>query len=204
MSSLNDRIAAALSATLTSGELADLIAEVTRATVTHNDDRQRAERRALDPRLSEQDVEKARDDMERSAFAARRLDSAVVALHDALQKANAREAEARRRDTYAEALAARDAAAAALRERYPTLALELRDLLQQVVNSDRLVAAANQSRPQGAPYLEPVEEQVRGVRADGQHAAGMVGTLARTVILPALDIPSGAMTPMIWNGRLVP
>ncbi|GJD52705.1 hypothetical protein OPKNFCMD_5471 [Methylobacterium crusticola] len=203
MSSLSDRIAAALTGSPSSGEIAALIAEAAQAAVGLKADRERAERDALDPRLSEDAVDRARTDMERAAFADRRLATGLEALNGGLAKARRREDEARRRQTYAEALEARDAAAAALRERYPVLAGELAALMRQVVDADRIVAAANANLPAEQAWIEPPEMVARGVAPNGMHRGSMIGSIPQSVVLPSLDPEAQAHGRHVWSASLI-
>ncbi|ACA15741.1 hypothetical protein M446_1216 [Methylobacterium sp. 4-46] len=200
MSGLNDRIAAAVSGTaLSSGEVANLIVEAGRATVALKAEHVQAERRALDPRLSGDDVEQARADMDRLAFAGRCLATGIEALKPVLDRAQRRKDEERRREDYAAAREKRDAAATLLRERYPALAGDIAGLLREVTEAEHAVEAVNRRLPQGAVALVLPEFEVRGVSPSGTHAAGVVWLLAQRVVLPALEGRDAAMGLNIWD-----
>lgn len=194
MSSLSDRIAAALDGAHTSTAISALIAEAEAASVQLRADRDRAEREALDPRLSEAAVDTARAEMERAAFADRRLVNGVEALKEALKAAQQAEEAERRRAARAAAERLRDEAEKALRERYPKLAGELAALMRQLVEADQACQAAG--------VAETAEFRARGVDPHGRQGVNMVGTLPQTVYLPAFDAHEQAMQRPLWSRRV--
>lgn len=109
-------------------------------------------------------------DKERAAWRARLRDAQDAAedareLHAALAEslaaARAAEVQAAKRRRRQDALAARDAAAAALRKRYPALSKEFRALLRLTLEADALVAQANADLPEGALPIAETEVVVR-------------------------------------------
>lgn len=87
----------------------------------------------------------------------RRATALVVALEDRLAAARSAEDGTRKRQAYAAALAARDAAAARLAREYPDLAQAALALLRAVAEADLAVARVNDDLPEGAERLSLVE-----------------------------------------------
>jgi len=180
VSTLTDRIAVILQTEAASDALAEIIddarAELSIINETCND----AKSRLLDPHSTSSIVAKAKKELEDRTLAAARLESAIGRLTDQLETARAREAEAARSKLYEDAKAERDALVEEVRKAYPEAAAAIAALLVRIEAADQKVAAANQDRPAGVSWLEPVELVVRG-RKPNEGAP-----LYRSVRLPAL------------------
>lgn len=85
----------------------------------------------------------------------------IQELQRQLEAAETAEDEAAKRKAYDAALAARDVAVEAFRQRYPELARGLADLQRATAEVDLLIEAANAALPAGAPLLETVEGVAR-------------------------------------------
>jgi hypothetical protein len=157
---LSERIQAAIKSGSSKGVQA-LIFEAERAAKDAVAEHDAARERALDPLLSDQDIAAARRAMEDADFTRERMTKAAQVLREKLAEFEAAETDAERQKVYDAALAKRDAAAERLKAEYPDLAHRLGALLAEVVAADREVEAANQSLPQGATRITPVEEAAR-------------------------------------------
>jgi DNA repair exonuclease SbcCD ATPase subunit len=180
MSNLTDRIALILQTEAASDALAGIINDARAELEAINEACAGAKERVLDPLANSAAVTKAKKEMEDQTLQASRLEAAIDRLSSQLEAAHAREAEAARTKIYEEARTERDALAEDLRAVYPQAAARIAALLVRIEAADQKVAAANQDRPEDAPWLEPVEMVVRD-RKPNEGAP-----LYRSVKLPAL------------------
>jgi hypothetical protein len=165
MSTLEERIAAALSDNIASSDLVALIAE-TEESIALADTTAEAERvKALDP-IASPDPVKARAAMENAAFTRDRLRTVLPRLHVRLKQAEAAEYVAKWKPDFKRVEAQRDALAAEMRETYPPAAAQLADLFARMAQCDRECSRINGSAPPGDHCrLRCVELTARGVEA---------------------------------------
>ena len=163
MSTLEERIATALTDKILSADVEALITE-TEAAITDADAAAEAERtKALDP-VGSPDPIKARAAMEDAAFTRDRLRTALPRLQVRLKQMEAAEYLARWEPAYERVKADRDALAAEMREVYPAAVAKLVDLFQRMAESDRECSQINGSAPRGDHRrLLKVELTARGV-----------------------------------------
>lgn len=177
---LSQRVAAALTGSLSSADLAALIAEVSTETGNLETRRAEAERVSLDPLSSDGMVETSSGDVVRLGLAIRRQQAALQQLDERMKRATAAEQRAKADAARAAAVKQRDEAVTALRENYPRLAAEIGDLMRQILAADRAVQAH-------APGERTVEQIACGVSPMGIVGdVNQVGLLPKTVRLPAL------------------
>ena len=155
LKSLDDRIADAFEASLSSTAIADLLREVEQTSVDAQATSKAAEARALDPKLRPADVDTARQQMSDADFRAKRMDAAAVQLKDLLGKAQARENGERRAKEYAEAKAERDQLAKDL-VAYEAHTAAIAALLHRVRANGERISRANQNL-NGSPWLYSAE-----------------------------------------------
>ncbi len=163
-----------------SNALAEILDEARDELAAINEAAADAKSRMLDPLSSSTVVAKAKTQLEDQTLQAARLEAAIDRLAGQLEMARTREAEAVRVRVYNEAKAERDALAGDIQTIYPEAAAAIAALLVRIEAADQKVAAANQDRPAGVSWLEPVELVVRG-RKPNEGAP-----LYRSVRLPAL------------------
>ncbi|MGJ3264321.1 MAG: hypothetical protein ACFE0R_13900 [Salinarimonas sp.] len=120
--------------------------------------------RAMHPTTPAAEVKTARAKIADADFEAERLIVAVEALEVALSRAEAREAEAGRRERYDAACAALKGAEAALAKRWDALAGEMTALLTTAAEAVEAATTANQALPQGAAPLA-IPDVIDGRRA---------------------------------------
>jgi chromosome segregation ATPase len=195
---LADRIIDALTTDVTAKQAEALLGEVAAERSRLSAARREAEATAYNPRTRTAEAEAARAELERLAFAEKRLGMAVEELEERLGELRAEEAEVARAKAYDEAVAARDAMAAELAEAYPEYCDHLVNLIGRVAVCDAQIARVNQNRPEGRPWITGAEATVRGL--DGLYRSGptIVGRLVDTVRLPALDGGKQAAQRPLW------
>ena len=148
MSTLEERIATALSEDIASADVEALITE-TEAAITAADAAAEEERvKALDP-IASPDPAKARAAMEDAAFTRDRLRTVLPRLQARLKQVEAAEYLARWEPDYEQVKAVRDALAAEMREVYPAAVAQLADLFQRMAECDRECSRINGSAPYG-------------------------------------------------------
>ncbi|UYW25682.1 hypothetical protein OKC48_20775 [Methylorubrum extorquens] len=138
---LSQRVAAALTSSLSSADLAALIAEVSTETGNLDTRRAQAERISLDPLTSDEAVEAASGDVVRLGLAIRRQQAALQQLDERMTAAAAAEQRAEQAKARAAAVKQRDEAVTALRDKYPRLAGEIAALMRQILSADRAITA---------------------------------------------------------------
>lgn len=141
----------------TAAKIGSLLAPADRGAKQAEEAAEQARARALDPALAGPALAEARRQAEDAKFTAERASAAAERLREAHRERQATEEDAKRREVYAEAVAARDAAAAALAARYLRLANELADLLEGAAKADELVNRANAALPSGARRIDLVD-----------------------------------------------
>lgn len=157
---ITDRIQAALKGGKSEGVSA-LIEEVNAAAMQSREASKAARGRALDPLLTDKQIEEARKDSEDALFFADRMDRAAQALNEALKTFLADEEQDRRRDRYAAVKARRDEIEAKFHKRYPTLADELGALLAEITEAENEINAVNAKLPDGGQHLMQIQQQDR-------------------------------------------
>jgi hypothetical protein len=163
MSTLEERITAALTNEIASPDLAGLIAETEEAITTADATAERERVSALDP-VASPDPVKARAAMEDAAFTRDRFRTVLPRLHARLKQVEATEYLARWEPEYERVKALRDALAAEMREVYPAAVLNLADLFNRMEAIDRESSRINGSAPPGERRrLRKVELSARGV-----------------------------------------
>jgi chromosome segregation ATPase len=177
MSSLSDRIALILQAEASPDAIAAILDDARTELLDLKEACTAAQRQVLDPLLGSVAVARARKELDESTLAASRLEAAIAHLTERHEAAREREAEAARSKQYEEAKAERDALAAEILGSYTEAATKIASLLMQMAVVDEKVAAANQDRPEAAPYLDLVAHMT-------QIPGGW--ELSRTVRLPAI------------------
>ncbi len=176
---LEQRIATALAADITSGELAKLVAETESAIIAADRDAAAARERAHDPALSP-DPASAYQAMQTAAFVAERLRTLLPRLRQRLQDVSAAE-ELAQWQADAEQVQAQVEAAEKFAAQYPKLAAELLGLFRLAEEVDREVARVNSSAPIGAHgRLRQVELVARGLDAYSRSAP----SIGRSIRLP--------------------
>jgi hypothetical protein len=163
MSTLEERIAAALSDSITSPDLAALIAE-TEESIAVADTTAESERvKALDP-IASPDPVKARAAMEDAAFTRDRLRTVLPRLHARLKQVKAEEYAARWEAEYEKVKVVRDELAAEMREVYPAAVAQLADLFARIAECDRECSRVDGTAAVGElRRLRRVELAARGV-----------------------------------------
>lgn len=139
---LETRIADALGATLSSGELTTLVGEVKAADERARATSATASDRALDPKTKPADVATARKDAEDAEFYRRRMERAMAALTDLHKAALNRERLEAQRKEHEAGIAERDALVADLAE-YDELANKIVCLLNRLQASNARVGEFN-------------------------------------------------------------
>jgi hypothetical protein len=156
MSNLADRIALILQTEAASDAIAAILADVQAELLIVREASAAAQEKVLDPVSGTAAVTKARKELDDFTLQASRLEAAVDRLTSQLATACAREGEVARAKVYEEAKAERDALAKEILETYTDAAARIAGMLMRVNGIDLKVTAANQDRPEGAPYLELV------------------------------------------------
>lgn len=157
--SLDDRIADAFDATLSSDDLKALLDEVERTSTDAKAQSKAAEVNALDPKLRPADVAAARQQMQDADFRSKRMDAASFQLKDLHSAALSREAKQRAADEYEAAKAERDQLAKDL-VAYEVHAAAIVELLDRLVRSDERLSKANASLG-GATWMESAQKIAR-------------------------------------------
>jgi hypothetical protein len=157
---LEERIATALSAGVSSEAISNLIGEASAATEEAGQRAEVARGKVLSLTLGRTELARARREMEETAFRRDRLWGAVRQLSDCLEETKKAEDRAQRQAAYDAALTERDAVVEALRE-YPELAAKLAGILARVVASNRQIKKVNNRLPDGLPPLEQAEPMAR-------------------------------------------
>lgn len=116
------------------------------------------------------------------------LNSVILNLTERLHDAEAAEESARRQAGYRAASKARDHAAQAIREKYPTAAETILEILEAAAKADLLVDAANAALPEGAEILESVEIAAR-------HAPYLPRQVVKSSEVELWSMP-GSVTPL--------
>jgi hypothetical protein len=180
---LEKRVAAALTDDITSADLAALIAE-TEAAITDADVTAEAERtKALDPALSP-DATAAREIMQVAEFARDRLRTVLPRLKERHKQIAAQE-DLTQWSAYFETLKVeRDALAAELRELYPEFETKITDLLARIAENDGKLSRLHQARPSG------VVLHLRGAELEARSLGGFTRSepsIAATLKLPTFE-----------------
>ena len=149
MSTLEKRIASALSGDTTSADLAILIAE-TEAAISQADATAEAERaKALDLALSP-DAKAAREALHATAFSRDRLRTVLPRLQAQHEEIAAAEFLTQWSADYEALKVKRDALAAELGQVYPKVVSQLVDLFGRLATNDAEISRLHQARPSGA------------------------------------------------------
>ena len=158
---LDERIANAFEAELSSEDLASLLEE----TIAADEEAQRsfdaAKDRALNPATRPDAVAQARKDMEDAQFRRERMGIAASKIEELVKEAQGREAAEAKSQEYKAAKAERDQLAEDLKA-YPELARKLVSLLDRLQRSDKRIAAANVGQT-GAAWLRSAEVLARSL-----------------------------------------
>lgn len=120
-----------------------------------------AEARSIDPAVTTLQAREARDLAADLAHDIRRLGASLTALEQRRQSLLADESYEERRRHYAAAREARDNLVERVRIRYPAIALELLQLVEDLAANEAECAAVNAARPKGEPLLESAEALAR-------------------------------------------
>lgn len=150
---LPDRITAALAGEPAATEVAALIAEAERERDALTNQAGEARNRSLDPHADEAAASAAREEAATLSWRAERMAKSIAVLREAHQAAKDREDLGRRRAAYDDARDALARAEAALVERWPALAGEMRDLLVMAAEASAKAIRANEALPAGAEPL---------------------------------------------------
>ena len=197
--SLDERIAAAFSDGVGSGEIATLIKQAKVAALASDDTAERARLRALDPALSGNEIADARKEMEDAAFRRERLQTAVTRLRERLEQVKAQEEDQRRQLVYDRVKAERDKLAAELAEIYPAFANKLADLLPRIAANDREVEYINgHALPSGAGRLLVAELVARNLEGFGKNFI-RTPRITEELCLPTFEY--SAHHPYAWPRR---
>ena len=153
MSDIQSRISAVLSGEPASKDVAETLAEARKAVADIEAQRETTRKAALDPKASGQAVKKARADLSDLEFESDRLTVAIEHLETALAEAKQREEQAKRSGAYDEAASRVEGAVTKLRDRYPSLAGEIRDILMEVCEAAAMANKVNASLPDGRDQI---------------------------------------------------
>ena len=134
---LDDRIAAAFADGAKSNDVATLIKDTENATTSASDLAEQARNHALDPTLSNSELNDARKCMDDAAFRCDRLQAAMGKLRERLAQLKDQEENARRQVAYDKVKAVRDDLAKELADLYPAFAQKLAELLPRIAANDR-------------------------------------------------------------------
>ena len=195
---LSDRIADVLAGEASVDEITSVITSAELERDRLQAEREAARAVAFNPLTKSAEVEAARRVGSATEWALARLNVALNQLNAKHEAAVAHAEQAARAAHHAEVTDDRDALSEELRQRYPTLAGELADLLTRVRASNERVEAVNRS---GGPWIDPVETVARGIAPNG------TDFLATWVRLPPLDREEHAMGQYLWPvpvNRMVP
>jgi hypothetical protein len=189
-STLESRIATALTATdIKSSNLATLIAETEAAITTADKTAEEERTKALDP-IASPDATKAREAMQAAEFSRDRLRTVLPRLQAKHKEMREQEHAAVWTADYAAVKAKRDAAAEQLRERYPTIVAELVALMADIAATDKEVDRINVAAPYGDyPRLRGVELTARGLDHLLQPDISIVQELRLPCFDPAPGMP---------------
>lgn len=146
---LEDRIADAFAAQLTSDQLFGLLTEVRAAEAKARDDYARSKDLALDPATRPATVDTARAQMADAEFASSRLGKATEKLEQLVVSAKQREREAAAREERTAALAERDELAEDLQE-FGRLTNQMVALLTRLTRNNRRLYGHYESRAESA------------------------------------------------------
>ena len=164
--SLDRRIASVFAEDVAPGVIETLIREAGEAASASARVFEQARKRALDPRLSADQVSAARAESDDAAFRRDRLEEAVPRLGERLAELKHQAEQARRRVAYDEAAVERDALAAELAEFYPPFVEKLVELAARIVASDTKLGWVNRnSLPDGMQQLLSAELVARELPA---------------------------------------
>jgi hypothetical protein len=164
MSTLEERIATALSEDIASADVEALIAETEAAIAAANAAAEAERTKALDP-IASPDAAKARAAMEDAAFTCDRLRTVLPRLKTRLKQVVAAEYAARWEPDYEQVKAVRDALVAELKEVYPPVVAQVADLFNRMAECDRECSRINGLAPDGEHRrLRGVELTARGVK----------------------------------------
>jgi len=201
LKSLDDRIADAFEADLSSNDLAELLREVEQTSTDAQAASKAAEARALDPKLRPADVEAARQVMTDADFRSKRMDAAAVQLNDLLNAAKAKEAAQQRAKAYAEAKAERDQLVADLAA-YEEHAAAIVSLLHRIAASRDRIARANQGA-NAETWLYSAEMIARKAAQEfGISHDDTLPALVDAVRLPRFR-RDGSNTGYVWPPRMI-
>ena len=192
---LADRIAEAFNDGATAAAVSDLIEEAEAAAHVANESAERSRSRAFDPTLTMREVAEVRREMEDAAFNRDRLQAAMLRLKERHDELRIKEENDRRRATYKQAKAERDALAQELRDLYPRFAEQLADLLVRIERNNQTVEHTNTMLPKDAEPLllaELTARKMAGWAQDGIDAP----RLTSSVRLPAFERTPHA--PWLW------
>jgi hypothetical protein len=161
---LEQRIAAALSASDIKSAKLDALVQETEVAIIAADATAEAERaKALDP-IASPDAAMARQAMEAAAFARDRLKTVLPRLRERRNEVEHQEKLAAWTADFEQVQTKRDVLAKELRERYPVLAAELVNLMVRIKEVDAEVRRVALSAPLGAKgRLHEVELTARGI-----------------------------------------
>lgn len=167
---LDNRIADAFTADLSSGQIAALMEEVEQADRAAQDASVRASEAALDPATRPDAVAKARKEMEDADFTRRRMEKAAERLMDLHDQAIKRERSEANLKEFQAARAERDQLVEDLKE-YPELLDKITALILRVRDNDMRLERANSMRGSSENWLYSAEYLAGGSpaqwRADG-------------------------------------
>jgi hypothetical protein len=184
-SDLDDRIAFTVKGGVKSDDVRVLIVEAEAACIASDQAANQARTRALDPALTANDVAEARRQMEDAAFRRERLQVAVARLGERLREVMLQEKNERWLIAYEKARSERDGLAAKLKATYPTIEVQLAELLAQIEMNDREIEAINsRALPDGAERLLVAELVARDLKGFASNS-GDVPRITKTLRLPA-------------------
>jgi hypothetical protein len=163
MTTLEERIATALSEDIASADVEALITETAAAIGAADAAAEEERTKALDP-IASPDATKARATMEDAAFTRERLRTVLPRLQTRLKQVDAAEYLARWEPDYEQVKAVRDALAAEMREVYPAAVAQLADLFRRMAECDSECSRIDGLAPDGEHRrLLGVELTARGV-----------------------------------------
>lgn len=187
---LNERINDALSAK-DPWACRGLMAEAETAAGASNEEYERLRAHALNPTLSDEDVAKARREMDDALFNRDRWQKAAETIRESVERFHRENAEREAIERYEECLRGMDAAAKIIRAEYVGLANRLGAMLGEMAEANRRMRRANAGlkalKPIGTPVVgEMYRDLVAAARLPALRARNPIYGMSKGAV-PALE-----------------
>lgn len=161
--------------------------------------------RTLDPGTKAVDLPAALIQAEALKLVAARLERAVELSDAAIVEASDEARDAAQMAAYEHATLESGRVADRIRTEYPDLVVRLRDLLDDVMRTDELVARANRKLPPNMPLLHGPDGQARGFHDEGPNDGTpryMTAVKLAQMVLPDPHRADWTVWPLVPDGRL--